>query len=145
MNKQEKTTKRKQALKLYLEGDTSPRTIAKSLKINHKTVYEWIKKYGWKEKLEKLNKNVEVKIIESVEEMKVKHIKIINATIAKYIDNLRSNKINVSASEAAKMLQHELELRVPKSNTQLNFMKKEVNINVSINEVLKAIRHGTGL
>jgi len=144
MKKYESLKKQKQAMKLYLEG-MAKKAIAKELNVHFTTIYTWHKQFNWEEKLEEISQKVDKKIIESVEEMKEKHIEIINATIVKYADKLKDPNFKVSASEVARMLQHELELRVPKTIAQYNFMKKETNVNLNFPELLRAIRNGTGI
>ena len=136
--------KQTEALKLFLEGVAIHR-IAKQLETTQQTVGKWVKKGNWKEKLQQQSDRVNDSIIESVEEMKKRHSKVVNLVVGKFLTDLCENKIKVSASEAAKMLQHELELRVPKTISQYNFMKKETNISINLPELLRSIRNGEGI
>jgi len=141
MEKEEQLAKRAEALKLYLSGMAVNR-LATTLDVNVKSVQDWIKKYHWKEKLNTLTANVEKDIIEDVEAMKKKHYKVINKTVEKFLTELEKGNVKVNAGDAAKMLQHELELRLPKE-VKYNF-EKEININVNLPELLQAIRNGKG-
>ena len=144
MKKEERLIKQTEALKLFLEGVAIHR-IAKQLETTQQTVGKWVKKGNWKEKLQQQSDRVNDSIIESVEEMKKRHSKVVNLVVGKFLTDLCENKIKVSASEAAKMLQHELELRVPKTISQYNFMKKETNISINLPELLRSIRNGEGI
>ena len=104
--------------------------IGKKVGVHERTIARWADKYNFKE----FRQKVEDKLSETVAEMKERHIKIVKATIAKYIDNLRNDEIKISANEAAKMMQHELEIHIPKTISQFNFMKKEQNVNILTKE-----------
>ena len=143
MKKEEREKLEKEARAMYAQR-MSLYNIAKKLNVATRTLGRWKEKYKWDSFVAEVDKKVSENLLESVSEMKSRHIKIIKATIAKYIDGIMSGDTKVSASEAAKMLQHELELISPKQISQYNF-KKEVNMNVNLPELLRAIRAGEGI
>jgi len=123
MKKEQKEKLEKEARALYAQGMALD-NIAKTVKISRRTVYRWRKVYKWDQFKAQIDKKVDTKLQETVTEMKERHVQIVKATLARYIELLRSREINISAGEAARMLQHELDLRIPRTISQFNFMQQ---------------------
>ena len=124
MKKEEREKKEKEARGLFANGMAMDR-ISKEIEVSDRTLTRWRKKYKWDDFKKEVDKKVSENLLETVSEMKERHIKIVKVSLGKFLENLKKDKIKVSASEAAKMLQHELDLRIPKTVSQYNFIKQE--------------------
>jgi transposase len=123
MKKEQKEKLEREARALYAQGMAMEK-VAKTIQISPRTVYRWRKVYKWDTFKAQIDKKVDTKLQETVTEMKERHVQIVKATLARYIELLRSKDLHVSAGEATRMLQHELDLRIPRTISQFNFMQQ---------------------
>jgi transposase len=98
---------RDKVFKLYASGEPVER-IGKSLGISRTTLYNWKGKYNWEGRTEKIHKKVNEQLDETLTDIKKRQRQIIKATLAKYIKDLQAEKVDISASEIAKIMNHEL-------------------------------------
>jgi len=127
MKQKDKRLIQKKALAMYLTG-MSKTEVSERCIVSFSTIQRWERALGWKDKLKEVESKIDQEVVDSAIEMKERHIKIIRATIAKYIDNLRSKDFKVSAAEARQMLEHEMKIVMPQATQNTLNMSYTQNI-----------------
>lgn len=105
-----KTEVRDKAYMLYAQG-VSIRKVAKQIKVDRRTITEWIGKYGWKERKIKVDEKSVQKLDQNLTKKRVANrenqIKIFQAAMYDYAQQLKDGKIqhsDVSAVAIGKQL-----------------------------------------
>lgn len=100
---------RDKAFSLFAQ-DVPKERIAKSLNISKNSIYEWIKKYDWQKRKNKIIKRQEQKTDETLSDIKVRQQKLIRGILGKYIEKLNKDKVVVSTGDVERFLRLELHL-----------------------------------
>jgi len=109
-----------EALRLYLQPVSNSK-IAQKLGVNRKTIMAWAQEGGWEVKRKKLEEKTGQNVVDSVKEMKERHIKITKAIQAAVINQIREGKLKLTATDGLKALEHEARLLMPENySTQIN-------------------------
>jgi transposase-like protein len=126
--KQEQEEKKKEALKLYLQGMAKD-AIARQVDIADKTINNWAKQGNWDELYAKTEKIVTDELVIDVAAEKIRSLKIIKNIESIYMKQLTADiKPNIKTSEFAQIQKAKWEILMPKTISQYNFMKQENQI-----------------
>jgi transposase len=105
-----KTEVRDKAYMLYAQG-VSVRKVSQQIKVDRRTITEWINKYGWKERKLKVEEKTVQKLDQNLTKDRVANrenqIKIFQASLYDYAQQLKDGKIqhsDVSAVAIGKQL-----------------------------------------
>ena len=135
-----------EALRLYLDGVPFSK-IAKKTGVCRRTIAEWSFKNNWSYKRKQLEEKDSQKIINSIQEMKERHIKISKGIQGLFVERLKTKQIKINILDALKAMEHEARLLMPESfsipgvqvqnNTQVNAEKFITLINEAKEERIK--------
>lgn len=106
MTKYDKSIRDK-AYSFYIAGEPVER-FCKKIGISKRAFYDWKKKYGWEEEKDRIQKKMLTESNETITDIKKRQHQIVKGIMSKYIQDLKAQKIDVSTSEIARIMSHEL-------------------------------------
>jgi transposase-like protein len=120
----------------FMRGVTISR-IAKEHNLSKGTIWIWADEGNWEEEREKLIEELKRKSDISIIEEKERSLKLIRATEAKYVEELKTSEGMPKSCPAFAQLQRvKWEILMPKSSYQYNFIKSEQTNNAYKIEII---------
>ncbi|MFH1327043.1 MAG: helix-turn-helix domain-containing protein [archaeon] len=111
MRKIEREQKEKETFQMFCGGH-SLQEIARETGVSDTTISRWKKRYNWGDKKKEIDKKVQEKLVESVADMRGRHIRIIKFAIDKWVRDIYNQlDVKVTTSDLIGLIKLESEYR----------------------------------